>query len=91
MPLLYKLYYMEYYLYKKTRSTLVEQQWNTPTPHAIDRGETLASRKILPRRSPSHLHLLSRFTARVGRLMVATQQVKGKHNNKYIYVGFKPN
>jgi hypothetical protein len=35
-----------------------------------------------------NLQLLSSVTARVSRPMVATQQVKGKHN---IYVDSKPN
>jgi hypothetical protein len=43
----------------------------------------LASRRSLHHRSPSHLHLLSSVTSRVSRLMVATQQVKGKHTNIY--------
>jgi hypothetical protein len=43
----------------------------------------LTSRRSLHQRSPPHLHLLSSVTARVSRLMVTTQQVKGKHNNIY--------
>jgi hypothetical protein len=35
----------------------------------------LASRRILHHKSPSHLHLLSSVTARMSRLMIATQQV----------------
>jgi hypothetical protein len=41
-------------------------------------GSTQASRRNLHCSSPSHLHLLSSVTTRVSRLMVATQQVKGK-------------
>jgi hypothetical protein len=52
-------------------------------------GATQASRRNLHHRSPSHLRLLSSVTARVSRLMVATQQVKGKYNN--IYAGSKQN
>jgi hypothetical protein len=43
--------------------------------------ETLASRRSLHHKSLSHLQLLSSVIARVSRLMVATQQVMGKHNN----------
>jgi hypothetical protein len=46
-------------------------------------GATHASRRSLRHRSPTHLHLLSSVKARVSRLTVATQQVKGKHNNIY--------
>jgi hypothetical protein len=41
-------------------------------------GATQASRRNLHRSSPSHLRLLSSVTTRVSRLMVSTQQVKGK-------------
>jgi hypothetical protein len=40
MSLLYKHYYMGYYLYTEDYiDSLVEQQWNTPIPQAIDRGQ----------------------------------------------------
>jgi hypothetical protein len=39
MSLLYKLYYMIIVFRKKTLSSLIEQQWNTPTPQAIDQGQ----------------------------------------------------
>jgi hypothetical protein len=41
-------------------------------------GATQASKRNLHQSSPSHLHLLSSVTARVSRLMVATQQVNWK-------------
>jgi hypothetical protein len=44
-------------------------------------GATQASRRNLHHSSLSHLHLLISVTARVSRLIVITQQVKGKHNN----------
>jgi hypothetical protein len=44
-------------------------------------GATYASRRNLHHRSPSHIHLLSSGTTRVSRLMVATQEVKGKSND----------
>jgi hypothetical protein len=38
MYLLYKLYYMGYCLYTEDYiNSLIEQQWNNPTPQAIDR------------------------------------------------------
>jgi hypothetical protein len=44
MSLLYKYYYMRYYLYIEDYiDSLVEQQWNTPIPQEIDRGQ----RKLL--------------------------------------------
>jgi hypothetical protein len=90
MSLLYKLYYTKYCLYIEDYiNSLVEQQRNKPTPQAIDPGATQASKRILQCSSPSHLRLLSRVTARVSRLMVATQQVKGE--NIIIYAGSKQN
>jgi hypothetical protein len=47
-------------------------------------GATQASTRNLHHSSPSHLRLLSSVIARVSRLIVATQQVKGKHNNIYM-------
>jgi hypothetical protein len=49
-------------------------------------GATHASRRSLHHRSPSHLYPLNSVTTRVSRLMFATQQLKGKHNNIYIYM-----
>jgi hypothetical protein len=46
-------------------------------------GATYASRRNLHQRSPSHLQLLSSVTARMSRLMVATQQVKQKSNDMH--------
>jgi hypothetical protein len=75
MSLLYKHYYMKYCLYTEVYiDSLVEQEWNTPS-HRQSTGATQASRRNLHRSSPSHLQLLSNVTARVSRLMVATQQV----------------
>jgi hypothetical protein len=75
MSLFYKLYYMNIVFTEKTISTLSSSSSENSNPIGNKPGATLASRSILPRRSPSHLHLLSRFTARVSRHMVATQQV----------------
>jgi hypothetical protein len=76
MSLLNKYYYMIYCLYTEDYiDSLIEQQWNTPIPQAIDRGATQASRRNLHHRSSFHLQLLSSVTTRVSRLMVATQQV----------------
>jgi hypothetical protein len=52
-------------------------------------GATHAYRRCLCRRTPSHLHLLSSVTARLSRLMVTTQQVKGE--NIIIYDGSRQN
>jgi hypothetical protein len=47
MSLLYKLYYMGYYLYMEDYiNSLVEQQQNNPTPQAIDRGQRKLLEKI---------------------------------------------
>jgi hypothetical protein len=77
MYLLYKLYYTNIIFIEKTIiDSLTEQQRNTLTPHAIDRGAMQASRRIHHQSSPYHLQLLSSVTARMSRLMVATQQMK---------------
>jgi hypothetical protein len=52
-------------------------------------GAMQASKRILQHSSPSHLSLLSSVIARVSRLMVATQQVKGE--NIIIYASSEQN
>jgi hypothetical protein len=88
MSLLYKLYYMNIIFTKKTISTLLSSSSGNSNPIGNRPGATQASRRNLHHSSSSHLHLLSSVTARVSRLMVATEQVKGKLNNN-IYAGSK--
>jgi hypothetical protein len=74
MSLLYEHYYTKYYLYTEDYiDSLIEQQRNTPIPTGNRPGATQASRRNLHRSSSSHLQLLSSVTARVSRLMIATQ------------------
>jgi hypothetical protein len=54
---LYKLYYMEYYLYKKTSSTLSTSSSKTPTPQAIDQGRC----KLLEEIFIVEIHIISIF------------------------------
>jgi hypothetical protein len=61
-------------LYRLSHWAAVEKS----NPTSNQPGATQASRRNLPYRSPSHLHLLNNVIARVSRLMVATQQVNGK-------------
>jgi hypothetical protein len=76
ISLLYKLYYMKYYLYTEDYiDSLVEQQRSTPIPTGNRPVATHASRRNLHCSSSFHLQLLSSVTTRVSRLMVATQQV----------------
>jgi hypothetical protein len=76
MSLLYKHYYMKYYLYTEDYiDSLVEQQRITPIPTGNRPVATQASKRNLHRSSSFHLQLPSNVTARVSRLMVATQQV----------------
>jgi hypothetical protein len=58
-------------LYRLSHRAIAEQ--SNPTGNRP--GATQAPRRNLHRSSPSHLRLVSSFTARVSRLMVATQQV----------------
>jgi hypothetical protein len=68
----------KYCLYKKDYiDSLIEQQRKLQ-PHRQSTGATQASRRNLHHSSSSHLHPLSSVTVRMSRLMVATQQVKGK-------------
>jgi hypothetical protein len=57
MSLLYKLYYMEYCLYKKTRSTLSMISSGTPTPQAINQGK----HKLLEEIFIIEVHITSDF------------------------------
>jgi hypothetical protein len=88
MSLLYKLYYTNIVFTKKTISTLLSSSSGNSNPIVNRQGATQASRRNLSHSSSSYLHLLSSVTARVSRLMVATEQVKGKLNNN-IYAGSK--
>jgi hypothetical protein len=78
MPLLNKYYYMRYCLYTEDYidSPRAVAEHTNPTGNRL--GAMHASRRSLYHRSSSHLQLLSSVTARVSRLMVATQQVKEK-------------
>jgi hypothetical protein len=78
MSLLYKLYYTIIVFTKKAKMTLMSSSNGNSNPTGNQPGAMQASRRNLHRSSPSHLHLLSNVTARVSRLMVATQQVKWK-------------
>jgi hypothetical protein len=78
MSLLYKLYYTNIVFTDKTILTPSSSNSGKLQPHRQSTGATLASRRSLHHKSPSHLHLLSGVTARVSRLMIVTQQVKGK-------------
>jgi hypothetical protein len=70
-------------LYRLSHQAAAEQSNSTGNqPWA-----TQASRRNLHHRNPYHLQLLSSVTTRVSSLMVATQQVKEKHNNIYICAG----
>jgi hypothetical protein len=76
MSLLYKHYYTKYYLYTEDYiDSLVEQQRSTPIPTGNRPVAMQASRRNLHRSSSFHLQLMSSVTARVSRLIVATQQV----------------
>jgi hypothetical protein len=79
MSLLYKIYYMEYCLYKKTISTLSSSGSGNSNPTSNRTMATQAFRRNLHHSSSSHLCLLSSLTARVSGLMVATLQVKEKN------------
>jgi hypothetical protein len=78
MSLLYKFYYTNIVLTEKTILTLSSSSSGTIQHHRQTTGGTQASRRNLDYSSPSHLRLLSSVTTMVSRLMVATQQVKGK-------------
>jgi hypothetical protein len=82
MSLLYKLYYIDIVFTQKTISTLSSSSSGTIQPHRQTIGATQASKRNLRHRNPYLLQLLSSVTTRVSRLMVASQQVKGKHNNR---------
>jgi hypothetical protein len=58
MYLLYKHYYKRYCLYTEDYiNSLIEQQWNTPTPQAIDWGQ----RKLLDEIFIVVVHLIFSF------------------------------
>jgi hypothetical protein len=78
MSLLYKLYYKNIVFTKKTILTLSSSSNGNSNPIGNQPEETQAYRINLHRRSPYHLQLLSSVTARVSRLIVATQQMNGK-------------
>jgi hypothetical protein len=78
MSLFYKLYYMNIVFKEKTISTLSLSSSGNSNPTGNRPEATQASRINLHHKSPSHLQLLSSVTARVSRLMIATQQVKKK-------------
>jgi hypothetical protein len=76
MSLLYKLLLhvilsLHGRLYRLSRRAAAEQSNHTGNRP----GATQAPRRNLHRHSPSHICLLSSVTARVSRLIVATQQV----------------
>jgi hypothetical protein len=58
MSLLYKHYYMRYCLYTEDYiDSLIEQQWNTPIPQAIDRWQ----HKLLEEIFIAVVHLIFTF------------------------------
>jgi hypothetical protein len=75
MSLLYKHYYTKYCLYTEDYMDSHRAAAAHTNPTGNRPGATQASRRNLHRSSSSHLHLLSSVTARVSRLIVATQQV----------------
>jgi hypothetical protein len=73
MSLLYKLYYTRYFLYTEDYRLSYGAAAEYTNPTGNRPGAMHTSRRSLHRRSPSHIHLLSSVTARVSRLMIATQ------------------
>jgi hypothetical protein len=75
MYLLYKYYYTRYCLYTEDYidSRRVAAEHTHPTGNQL--GATQASRRNLHHSSSSHLQLLNNITARLSRVMVATQQM----------------
>jgi hypothetical protein len=75
MSLLNKHYYKRYCLYIEDYRLSHQAAAEYINPHRQSTGAIQASRRNLHHSSSSHLQLLSSITARVSRIMVATQQM----------------